>query len=639
MPFVIVMRSVPLIAMCPLIGLVFGRGLFGVTIIAGVVTFVPSLVTIVDGLRSAPAAATDLIHCYGGVKRSTLFKVRVPFAAPALFAAAKISMPGAVLGSVLAEWLITGRSLDRDRADPCRLAGALLRRRGDRRRRPRPGPRLVSTAAPTVEPFAAATLSPPRAPVGWPAWRLREAIVNDECSAREVAEAHLDRLDEVEPWLNAAAFTRREAALADADRVQVELDAGHPPGPLCGVPITVKDILATAGTPTCVGSRAFAANTPRFDAAAVARLRAAGAVVIAKTNCPEFAFGVTTDSVAHGVTRSPWGAHSPGGSSGGEAALVAAGASALGLGTDYGGSLRWPAQCCGVLALRPGVGAVDGTGQLPERGGRLDGGPGAPGLDSVQRQFQVVGPIARTVRDLALAMATLGGRELRAAEPQTGAGASGALACELRIGWVGGEDSQRVGPQARAALATALAALEAAGLELEEAPGSLDGLHVAFNELRDTDPLADLVAAVGDRRGLLGPAAARTLACAPVSGADPKALRIRIVELRARVLAQLERTPVLIAPLAPAAACGLDGTATVDGVVLAGFALMAQCRAVSATGLPALSIPVARDRRGLPLSVQVIGGPGGEGLVLDVGLVLERLLGGRQEPPWTGGIT
>jgi amidase len=497
----------------------------------------------------------------------------------------------------------------------------------------------VSTAAPPVEPFAAATLGPPQPPVLWPAWRLREAIVGGEYTAREVVEAHLRRLDEVEPWLNATAFVRGDAALAEADALQAGLDAGERPGPLCGVPITVKDILATAGTPTCLGSLAFAENTPAVDAAAVARLRAAGAIVIAKTNCPEFAFGVTTESVAQGVTRSPWGAHSPGGSSGGEAALVAAGASALGLGTDYGGSLRWPAQCCGVLALRPGVGAVDGTGQLPERGGRLDGGPGVPGPDSVQRQFQVVGPIARTVRDLALVMATLGGRELAAAGPQATDGGSGSLPGGLRIGWVGGEDSQRVGPDARAALSAVVQALESAGLALEEAPGSLDALHVAFNELRDTDPLADLVAAVGERRGLLGAAAARALAGAPVSGADPRPLRIRIVELRDRVLAQLERTPVLIAPLAPVAACGLDGTATVDGATLAGFELMAQCRAVSATGLPALGIPVGHDRRGLPLSVQVIGGPGGEGLVLDVGVVLERLLGGRREPPWTVGIT
>ncbi|ADP81158.1 ABC transporter permease [Pseudofrankia inefficax] len=111
MPFVIVLRSVPLIAMCPLIGLVFGRGLVGVTVIAGVVTFVPSLVTIVDGLRAVPSSATDVVHCFGGEARHALGKVRLPFSAPALFAAAKISMPGAVLGSVLAEWLITGHGL------------------------------------------------------------------------------------------------------------------------------------------------------------------------------------------------------------------------------------------------------------------------------------------------------------------------------------------------------------------------------------------------------------------------------------------------------------------------------------------------------------------------------------------------
>ena len=111
MPFVIVLRSVPLIAMCPLIGLVFGREVLGVTIIAGLVTFVPSLVTIVNGLRLTPTAATDVIHCFGGTSWATLRSVRVPFSTPSLFAAAKISMPGAVLGSVLAEWLITGHGI------------------------------------------------------------------------------------------------------------------------------------------------------------------------------------------------------------------------------------------------------------------------------------------------------------------------------------------------------------------------------------------------------------------------------------------------------------------------------------------------------------------------------------------------
>lgn len=111
MPFVIVLRSVPLIAMCPLIGLVFGREVLGVTIIAGLVTFVPSLVTVVNGLRTTPRAATDVIHCFGGTSWATLRSVRLPFSTPSLFAAAKISMPGAVLGSVLAEWLITGHGI------------------------------------------------------------------------------------------------------------------------------------------------------------------------------------------------------------------------------------------------------------------------------------------------------------------------------------------------------------------------------------------------------------------------------------------------------------------------------------------------------------------------------------------------
>ncbi|MQY31957.1 ABC transporter permease [Nocardia aurantia] len=111
MPFVVVLRSVPLIAMCPLLGLVFGRGVLGVTVIAGIVTFVPSLVTIVGGLRVAPSAAMDIVHCSGGQRWSTLVKVRIPFATSALFAAAKISMPGAILGAVLAEWLITARGL------------------------------------------------------------------------------------------------------------------------------------------------------------------------------------------------------------------------------------------------------------------------------------------------------------------------------------------------------------------------------------------------------------------------------------------------------------------------------------------------------------------------------------------------
>lgn len=489
--------------------------------------------------------------------------------------------------------------------------------------------------------FAAASLRAPRDPVGWPAWRLREAVVQRELGIREVVSAHLERLDEVEPALGAAVVVRRESALREASEAQELLDGGARPGPLCGVPITVKDIIATKGTPTRCGSAAFASNVPEVDAVAVQRLLAAGAIVIAKTSCPEFAFGITTENEAHGITHSPWGAHSPGGSSGGEAALVAAGASALGVGTDYGGSVRWPAQCCGVVALRPGVGEVDGTGQLPERGGRMDGRPGAAlGPVSVQREFQVVGPIARTVRDLALALAVMGGGEVApgagaAVElPARAAAADPGLPLDLRVGWLMTVDGGPVAPEAEAAVRAATAALAADGVAVEAAIGALDGLHSAFNDLRDTDPLADLFAALGSRRALVGAAAGRLLDAAPVSSADPVPLRHALERLRAHVLERLRRTPVLVLPVAPAASCSLDGTALVAGEVVAGFGLMAQCRAVSALGFPALSIPVGRDRGGLPLSVQVVAGPGQEGLVLSVGVVLERRLGGRQAPPW-----
>jgi amidase len=481
------------------------------------------------------------------------------------------------------------------------------------------------TEVQATDPHPVARVRAPIAPAGWPAWRLREAIAAHELAASEVVRAHLDRLDEVAPALNAVARDRRAEALQEARALDQRLASGAEPGVLCGVPITVKDVIATAGTETSCGSAAFAGNVPAVDAVAVARLRAAGAIVIAKSNCPEFGFGITTESVVYGITRSPWGAHSPGGSSGGEAALIAAGASALGLGTDYGGSVRWPAQCCGILALRPGVGSVDPDGQLPESGGRIDGrsGPAGP-VPNVQRMFQVIGPIARTVRDLALAFSAMAGRPLSRDESWH----------RERVGWVSGDGTVPVGADAQAAVRLAADALAGPRTAVEAASGRLDGLHAAFNALRDTDPLDDHRAAVGPRQALLGPGAAALLAAAPVSAADPGPLRERLDQLRSRVLTQLQRTPVLIAPVAPVAACELDGTALVEGVRRSGFELMAQCRAVSALGFPALSIPVGRDRRGLPLSVQVVAGPGGEELVLAVGLRLEQLLGGAQQPPW-----
>lgn len=486
----------------------------------------------------------------------------------------------------------------------------------------------MSTGSPAVTsaPCAEARLTPPAAPAGLPAWRLREMVAGGEVTAAEIVGAHLARLAEVDPVLHATVTVASEAALAEAADRDRALAGGATPGPLWGVPFSVKDVIAVAAMPVTLGSLRFATNVARYDAVAVARLRAAGAVPIAKTNCPEFAFGVTTSSPVGGDTASPWGGHSPGGSSGGEAALVSAGAVGFGLGTDYGGSVRWPAQCCGILGMRPAVASVDGAGQLPERGGRMDGATGAGGADSVQRQFQVVGPLARSARDLALIWSVLADRPL----PAPGRD----LAVPAPMTWVPAEDSQAVSDEVAAVLAGLVGRLRDRGAAVQEVGGLLDGLHVAFNQLRATDPLADLRAAIGPGVDRLGEEARLVLAAAPSSGADPQPIRDRLRHLTARVEEQLRTTPLILCPVAPVAACAMDGTARVGGEVLAGFALMAQCRAVTALGLTSLSVPAGVTGRGLPVSVQIVCARGREDLLFATAELIEATGGGALPPPW-----
>jgi len=478
-----------------------------------------------------------------------------------------------------------------------------------------------------------AVLTAPAGPAGWGVRRIREALVARQFTVVEIITAHLDRLDEVEPWLNATVTICRDEALATARRLQASLDAGMVPGPLFGVPFTVKDVIATAGVATRCGSGAFADNVPSVDATSVARLREAGAVLIAKTNCPEFAFGVTTANATFGETRSPWGEHSPGGSSGGEAALLAAGASAFGLGTDYGGSLRWPAQCCGVVAMRPRLGAVDGAGQLPEAGGRMDGGhvggARAEPTTSVQRHFQVVGPLARSVEDLALVLAVLQDAAVERLDDLEPLDSKG-----LTIGWVVEEDSQPVDASVHAVIAAFADALTTAGLTVVTLPHAFDGLHATFNALRATDAMTDLRAAIGDRWDAVGAGARASVEGAPASAADPAPLWVALETLRAATLEQMAVAPLVMFPVAPAAGCALDGTALVDGTLTAGFALMAQCRAVTALGLAALSIPVGRDANGLPVSVQIVATPGHEASLVRLGRFIDVLTGGAPTPAW-----
>ncbi len=232
---------------------------------------------------------------------------------------------------------------------------------------------------------------------------LAAMIAGKEVSSTEVVEAHLDRVDKVNPHLNAVTRVLGEEARAAAKAADAAVANGEQLGPLHGVPFTVKQNIDLAGCATDNGVPALAAAISPVDAPVVERMKAAGAIPIGRTNCPDMALRVHTDSSLHGLTRNPWDpTRTAGGSSGGEASALASGMSPIGLGNDIGGSLRNPATCCGIASLKPSAGMV------PE----FAFGPGADGPASFQL-MPVEGPMARRISDVRLAFGLLAGRDPR----------------------------------------------------------------------------------------------------------------------------------------------------------------------------------------------------------------------------------
>jgi amidase len=231
------------------------------------------------------------------------------------------------------------------------------------------------------------------APAGW----LARAIRTKKVSSLEVVRAHLEHIHTVNPRLNAVVFATAESALKQARNADRRNTRKNVLGPLHGVPFTAKDIFDTEGLPTTAGLRMLKTNIPDRDATVIARMREAGAILIGKTNCPPGGVGGDSWNPLHGGTRNPYDiARSPGASSSGEAAIIAAGGSPLGIGSDSGGSIRLPAHYCGIAALKPTVGLIPSTGAY--------GLPG--GLTDPRSQ---VGPMARFVSDLALTLPLLVG--------------------------------------------------------------------------------------------------------------------------------------------------------------------------------------------------------------------------------------
>jgi amidase len=434
-----------------------------------------------------------------------------------------------------------------------------------------------------------------------------------ELSSRELVQAHLDRIAAVNPVLNAIVTLDAEGALAGAAAADRELARGAgAPGPLHGLPVAVKDLLDVAGMRTTYGSPLHADHVPEADALLVARLRRAGAIVIGKTNTPEFGAGSQTFNPVFGVTRNP---HDPsrtsGGSSGGAAAAVAAGMVPLADGSDLGGSIRNPSSFCGLVGLRPTAGRV------PD----LEDHPWDPRA--------VLGPIARDAGDAALLMHAVAGPDprlpLSAAPPaEDYAAPLDAGVAGLRIAW-----SERLGdlpvePAVTAALRSGRAALEALGCTVEPVEPELAGADEAFETLRAlgyVEAFAPLLAGGGLKATL----AANTRAGLALDGAQvARALTLQAEAFRT-MRALLERYDALALPTVQVVpfAAETEYPTEIAGVAMGSYIeWMRSCSRITMTGHPAVSVPGASTPGGLPVGLQLVGRWGADRALLELAAAL-----------------
>ena len=446
-----------------------------------------------------------------------------------------------------------------------------------------------------------------------PATFLAEQVRVRAVSAREAAQAALDRLDKVNPRINAVVDHRPEDVLAQADAVDRAIARGEDPGPLAGVPVTVKVNLDQAGYATTNGvtlqrDLVAAANSPVVD-----NLRRAGAVILGRTNTPAFSLRWFTDNRLHGATRNPRDPRlTPGGSSGGAAAAVAAGIGCLAHGTDIGGSVRYPAYACGVHGLRPTLGRVAAfNASSPER--------------AIGPQLMAVsGPIARTIADLRLGLAAMAAPDARdpwwVLAPLEGPDVPRRAALCLR------PNGLAIVPEVEAALLDAGRRLEAAGWAVElisDTPSFREATDLQVRLwLGDGFPaLLDAAEREGDAGALALLGAMREMAAALPPAVVAESL-VRRATLTREWLMFLERYPVLVLPVSAELPFP-------DGLDLQGEAALRRTweAQLTQTGLPLMGLPGLTVSTGMagtaPVGVQVIAGRYREDLCLLAGEAIE----------------
>ena len=452
-----------------------------------------------------------------------------------------------------------------------------------------------------------------------------EKFHRKDLSPVEFIEAHLARIQQIQPQLNAFVHIDVESARARARESESRFSRGEAPRPLEGIPLTIKSSLDVAGWPCPAGSLLRKDYLPRADAPVVARLKSAGAILLGNTNTPEFLMAYETDNLLGGKTSNPWNlAHSAGGSSGGEAAAIAAGCSMGGVGSDGGGSIRVPAHFCGICGLKPTPGRIPATGHFPSGAGAFGWigvvGPMARAIADVRALFEVMsGPDAGDAHSAPVPMRSYSERDLRA----------------TRIGILDSSALGNATPETRAAVRRAAQTLSDHGLAVE--PFELHGLDRAlelwwffFGAV-----IAHLLnASLAGHESQLSPLLREYLsqATSPNPLSIDEFLRACAERdlLREKILRQMDNVPILLSPVSSAHAFRHgEGNYNPETGYLD---TMRFSQWLNLTGFPGASVPISFSNEGLPIGVQIIGRPFEDDLVLAIAEALEHSRGPWQPP-------
>lgn len=446
---------------------------------------------------------------------------------------------------------------------------------------------------------------------------MRNAIAKGELSPVEAVDAVLDRIDKINPRVNAYCTVVAESARKEAQQAEAKLRKKESLGPLHGVPVSIKDLVFTKGIRTTGGSRLYEDFIPEQDSIVVERLKKAGAIIMGKTNTPAFGWVAVTDNQVFGPTRNPWNQErTSGGSSGGAACATALGMAPLSIGSDGGGSIRIPSSFCGVFGLKPSYGRV----------------PASPGFPGIWEGLSVTGPITRTVRDAALLMEVIAGRDDRDhfSLPDTNLSYLPSLGGDLkglRVAWSPDLGYAVVDKEVLKLTADAVKIFTSLGCSLEAATPGVGSPQDSFS----AQVAASIAAYPGNRLDdspeLFETAMARFIERSrEILAIDYLHARVQNIEYSSKIQAFFSKYDLLLTPTVavPAFEVGINGPREIAGKKVDPLGWMSFTYPFNITGQPVASVPCGCTDDGLPVGLQIVGKRFAEGTVLKAAAAFEE---------------